>query len=276
VDTQLVSVGHKPCTQPGIVFSSGQPAYDLFLERVGYKQTLVTGDGSEDGGFRVPATGQLSSHEDDEDCTGTAGTSTTTVTDHWVIAPKDAATIPRGCYEAPIGSNGLYMPFGDTEGSTFAPNSAHGTVATLAVGTTIDKCESGTAPAAPAPATPKGGAPAKAPGKAKSGCGPSRCAITSAILMCGKPSAADVTGAFTFKAPDNSSVPILWRFSFFRSDGSLLPRFPASGWYGAQGVAAGKTVLETKIYASRAAKRVLATVQDDNDPTQTWSKYANC
>lgn len=284
VETDASLFTNKPCPpgQQSGVITGTDALWGLFLERLTQNQTLVTGDGSEDGGYRIQEDHSIgSSAHDDEalDCgTGTDHYIMTNLS-HWVIPASEVAKIPVGCYEAPVNLAGEYFPFGNGgDGNVVWPrNSTHGTIATLAVGTTIATCAPpGLPPVTPAPAAPKSGPPAKAPGKASSGCGPSRCAITTATLTCGKPSAADVTGAFAFKAPDNSSLPILWRFSFFKSDGGLLRRFPASGWYGAQGVAAGKTVLETKIYPSRVAKRMLVTVQDDNDPTNTWSKYANC
>ena len=59
----------------------------------------------------------------------------------------------------------------------------------------------------------------------------------------------------------------------------LLRRFPKTGWYGPQGVAASRSMTKTQLYASTVAKRLLATVEDDNDPSNTWSKWAtqkNC
>ena len=126
-------------------------------------------------------------------------------------------------------------------------------------------------PGSQQPAAPKSGVPAT---KSASTCG-GKCGITSATLKCGSPSPADVTGSFTFKAPDNSSVSARWRFSFFKKDGTLLRRFPQTGWYGPQGVAASRSMTKSQLYASTVAKRMLATVQDENDPNNTsWSKWA--
>jgi hypothetical protein len=122
------------------------------------------------------------------------------------------------------------------------------------------------------PPAPKSGAPAQA-AKSGSTCG-GKCGVTRATITCHDPSPADVTGTTTFKAPDNSPVSALWRFSFYKSDGTLLRRFPKTGWYGPQGVAASTSMTKSQLYASTVAKRMLATVQDDNDPSNTWSKWA--
>jgi hypothetical protein len=148
---------------------------------------------------------------------------------------------------------------------------------TRPAGGTTTPCLSVSANTGTKPAVPKSSVSAPA-AKSTSNCG-GRCGVTSATITCRDPSSADVTGGFTFKAPDNSSISALWRFSFFKSDGTLLRRFPKTGWYGPQGVPASRSMTKTQLYASTVAKHMLATVEDDNDPSNTWSKWAthkNC
>ena len=160
VDTNVISTtSHQPCDQDGYS-EAKQPAYDLFLVRVSKGQTLVTGNGTEDGGYRAQADqsqGTIHGLDQSVDCVTSDPRAVATVNDHWVIPASEVAKIPVGCYEAPIGGAGYYFPFGNggNGNNVWPPGSGHGTIATLAVGTTLASC--GAAPPTTTPVPPGSG-----------------------------------------------------------------------------------------------------------------------
>ena len=109
VDTKLTSTtSNQPCDQDGYS-EDKQAAWGLFLERVSKGQTLVTGDGTEDGGYRAQADkseGTTDALNQSIDCVTSAPRAVATVNDHWVIPASEVAKIPVGCYEAPVGERG--------------------------------------------------------------------------------------------------------------------------------------------------------------------------